>query len=110
MLGPEQQIGRMYVHHVRKPTYLHKALDGSRLDDPHQQFSSLIQAGGRSASGDQQSTLFVQTASFPMCGLRIVVLMACKTTASSALALLHCAGHWGCHIRSKSAYENGTGG
>ena len=39
---------------------------------------------------------------------RIVVLMACKAPASSTLALLQCAGHCGCHIRSKSVCENGT--
>ena len=41
---------------------------------------------------------------------RIVVLMAYKAPASSMLALLQCAGHWGCHIRSKSTSENDTGG
>ena len=41
---------------------------------------------------------------------RIVVLITYKATTSSTHALLQCAGHWGCHIRSKSTYENDTGG
>ena len=41
---------------------------------------------------------------------RIVVLMSYKATASSTHALLQCAGHWVHHIRSKSTYENDTGG
>ena len=32
--------------------------------------------------------------------------IAYKATASSTLALLQRAGHWGCHIRSKSTSEN----
>ena len=40
----------------------------------------------------------------------IAVLMAYKATASSTLALLQCAGHWGCHICSKSSSENCIGG
>ena len=41
---------------------------------------------------------------------RIAVLMAYNATASSTLALVQCSGHWAHHIRSKSAYENGTRG
>ena len=41
---------------------------------------------------------------------RIVVLMTYKAITSSTHALLQCAGHWGCHIRSKSTSENDTGG
>ena len=38
------------------------------------------------------------------------MLVSCKATASSTLALLQCVGHWVPHIRSKSTYENGTAG
>ena len=35
---------------------------------------------------------------------RIAVFMAYNATASSALALVQCSGHWARHIRSKSTY------
>jgi hypothetical protein len=41
---------------------------------------------------------------------RIAVFMAYNATASSALALVQCSGHWARHIRSKSTSENDTGG
>ena len=65
MLGPEP-TNRADARPPYEKTYLHGALDGSRVDDPPSNFLSLIQAGGRSASGHQQSTLFAPTASFHM--------------------------------------------
>ena len=41
---------------------------------------------------------------------RIAVLMAYNATTSSTLVLVQCSGHWAHHIRSKSTYENDTGG
>ena len=66
MLGPEQKSRVVYVHHVRNPTYTGLWTAPVCLKQSND-FLSLIQAGGRSASGHQQSTLFAPTAPFHMC-------------------------------------------
>ena len=65
MLGPEQK-NRACVRPPCEKTYLHAAVESSRLDEAHSNFLSLIQAGGRSASDHQQSTLFAPTVPFHM--------------------------------------------